>query len=142
MAVTLKNGFWVDENNNRWDENFYTQERAEELSKTLINCSDCSYCSYCFDCSDCSYCFDCSDCSDCDKTPKQYVADKIGSRKDNTRFYQDKNGVIRVVCGCFRGTLDEFAAKVEEVHGQDEYGEEYKKEIALAKVIFGEEQHG
>jgi len=65
------NNYWVDENNNRWDVNIYTETQAKKNSASLINCSDCSDCSRCFRCSDCSDCFDCSrcfrcsDCSDC-----------------------------------------------------------------------------
>lgn len=37
----------------------------------------------------------------------------IGSRKGTTTVCRDKDGGLIVSCGCFFGTLDEFAAKVE-----------------------------
>ena len=68
------NGYYIDENNNRWDCNLYTEDQAKKNSESLIDCSYCYRCSYCSDCSDCSdcsgcsgcsYCSDCSDCSYC-----------------------------------------------------------------------------
>ena len=66
------NGYWVDENNNRWDIEFYTEEAAEKCSKSLVdceNCINCNNCRYCYDCSDCGYscyCYNCYDCDNCD----------------------------------------------------------------------------
>ena len=71
------NNYWTDLNNNKWDCDIYTEEQAEKLSKTLINCfncincidciscSDCRYCSSCRSCRSCSDCSSCSSCSDC-----------------------------------------------------------------------------
>ena len=68
------NNRWVDAKNNSWNCNLYTKEQAEEYSKSLIDCRDCSSCTYCSSCSecrdcsscrDCSYCRDCRDCSYC-----------------------------------------------------------------------------
>lgn len=39
MLKTINN-YWVDENNNRWDIEIYTEE-AEKCSKSLVNCYDC-----------------------------------------------------------------------------------------------------
>lgn len=69
------NGYWVDENNNRWDIEFYTEEEAEKCSKSLVdceNCRDCRNCRNCCDCCDCcdcrycGYCYNCCDCDNCD----------------------------------------------------------------------------
>ena len=59
------NGYWIDGNNNRWNENIYTKEQAVLNSRTLVHCSYCRDCSDCRDCSGCSYCRDCRDCSGC-----------------------------------------------------------------------------
>jgi hypothetical protein len=46
-------GHWADENNNKWDCDKFTKTEAVELSKTILNCSDC------FSCSDCCSCYVC-----------------------------------------------------------------------------------
>ena len=56
------NGYWVDENNNRWDIEIYTEEQAEEFSKSLVNCYNCYNCC---DCHDCDNCYDCENCTHC-----------------------------------------------------------------------------
>ena len=58
---------------------------------------------------------------------------KIGSRLGTTTFFKSKLGV-EVSCGCFSGTLEQFEAKVNETHGNDKYGEEYRLAIELAKL--------
>ena len=35
-----ENGYWIDENNNRWGE-CCGKERAKELSSSMINCDNC-----------------------------------------------------------------------------------------------------
>ena len=60
--------YWVDENNNGWSKERYSKEKAEELSKTLVNCAncnDCTNCRNCIDCIGCSYCRDCISCGGC-----------------------------------------------------------------------------
>lgn len=47
---------------------------------------------------------------------------------------------VTVVCGCFTGTLDEFAAKVQETHGDSRYGREYRTIIEVIKIKFGMEK--
>jgi hypothetical protein len=60
----------------------------------------------------------------------------VGSRNDSTTFFRTERG-ISVVCGCFVGTLDEFAAKVTESHGDNEHAKAYELAIELAKVRIG-----
>lgn len=44
---------------------------------------------------------------------------------------------IQVVCGCFRGNLEEFEKAVLKTHADnDVYREQYLKEIAKVKVLF------
>jgi len=59
-----------------------------------------------------------------------------GSRNDITTFGSDANGSILVCCGCFYGTLEEFARKVEKTHGDNQFGKEYRAAIELARVRF------
>jgi len=39
------------------------------------------------------------------------------------------------VCGCFKGTLDEFRNAVEKTHGDDEHGIAYRALIARVEAI-------
>ncbi len=116
--MELKDGRWVDARGNSWNAELTTEDQAAKKSATLIDCrscSDCSDCSDCRSCRSCSYCRSCSDCSSCSENPQSYVSRKIGSRNSQTRFYW-LGDWTNVVCGCFRGTLDEFEAKVIATH--------------------------
>lgn len=181
-------GYWVDDNNNRWDSRYYPEEEAAFLSTTLYDCQDCTNCKYCIYCTKCTncvncnacvecrncyncggccncdycdYCFSCSWCSSCNfcyctysctecdsckgcgdyiSNPMRYTTEKIGSRSDNTFFYcgetyYDKKNV-QVACGCFSGDLHEFEKAVETKHGDNEYAQQYRKEIEKVKVLF------
>ena len=50
--------------------------------------------------------------------------------------FRTKDGGVAVKCGCFYGTLDEFAAKVQETHGDSLYGREYQAIIEVIKIHF------
>ena len=56
------NGYWIDENNNQWNENIYSKDEAIKWSKTLNNCTDCTYCTDCTGCTDCTDCKVCRNC--------------------------------------------------------------------------------
>ena len=58
----------------------------------------------------------------------------IGSRDATTTFSRDKSGGISVVCGCFLGTLDEFAEKATATHGDNKHAKAYRAAVELAKV--------
>ena len=182
------NGYWTDENNNRWDIEIYTEEQAENFSKSLVNCRncynchdcrncrnchdcrnccdccDCDYCynccycrncrccnncyncCYCRNCRNCDYCHDCRNCRNCDychdyeSNPQKYTTSRIGSRNDQTTFYygETKDGMeVQIVCGCFRGDLEDFEKAILETHkDNDLYREQYLKEIEKVKVLF------
>ena len=140
-----EDGFYVDENNNKWNAKSYTKEQAETCSKSLINCincincSDCRYCSDCINCSDCSNCINCSDCRYCSnyqKNPNRYIGSCIGSRKSQTTVYW-LNDNIQVVCGCFNGNLIEFENRVTNVYhdASNLHYREYMQFIAIVKII-------
>ena len=57
----------------------------------------------------------------------------IGSRDEYTTFFRAKDNAIAVACGCFCGSIDDFEARVREVHGDSKYGKEYQLAIELAK---------
>ena len=61
----------------------------------------------------------------------------IGSRHDTTTMYRCSDGIIRVSCGCFSGTLKEFRNKVGRIHGFNKYAKEYEAIIKVAKIHFG-----
>ena len=70
------------------------------------------------------------------RTNHYLVVGPIGSRDDYTTFFRSKDGVIKVKCGCFKGTTDEFLAKVEKTHGNSKYAKVYRMatEMALAQI--------
>ena len=152
-------GYWVDRNNNSWSCEHYAKDQAQAFSDSLkncrnctncINCSDCSYCSdcsdcfrcsdcsrcsCCFRCSDCSCCSCCSDCSNWKDSPQCYVTPRIGSRTDQTRIFWG-SGRTEVSCGCFRGTLEEFEAKVKETYPNSSgHGADYRNQIEIMKML-------
>ena len=70
------------------------------------------------------------------RTNHYLVIGPIGSRGDYTTFFRSKEGTIKVKCGCFRGTTDEFLDKVEKTHGDSKYAKVYRMatEMALAQI--------
>lgn len=138
------NNFYVDENNNRWDADIYTKSYAQKCSESLVYCHNCSDCSCCRNCSDCHnchnchYCRDCSNCHNCSDfniNPQRYVTPKVGSRDDNTTIYWVGNDV-QVVCGCFRGNVDEWEAKIKETHKYNEkHLKDYLEQVENIKKI-------
>ncbi len=57
----------------------------------------------------------------------------IGSRQGIT-YVTKTERTIHVRCGCFYGTLEEFAAKVEKEHGDSQHGKSYKAAIEFIKA--------
>ena len=70
------------------------------------------------------------------RTKHYLVVGPIGSRNDYTTFFRSKEGTIKVKCGCFMGTIDEFLYKVEITHGDSKYAKVYRMatEMALAQI--------
>ena len=58
----------------------------------------------------------------------------IGSRGGTTTFFRGSDNKIHVNCGCFNGTIDEFANAVDETHGDNKHGQTYRKSIEIAKL--------
>lgn len=59
----------------------------------------------------------------------------IGSRNGYTIIFHTDKGVF-VQCGCFRGTLDEFEAKVKETHQGNNHERDYLALIRFIKIKF------
>ena len=57
----------------------------------------------------------------------------------NTTFFKSEDGDVKVVCGCFYGTLDEFRKKVKETHGDSKYATEYLMIADLMELHFKED---
>ena len=120
------NNFYVDENNNRWDADIYTKSDAQTCSESLVNCHNCR---------NCRDCRNCHNCSDFNINPQRYVTPKVGSRDDNTTIYWVGNDV-QVVCGCFRGNVDEWEAKIKETHKYNEkHLKDYLEQVENIKKI-------
>ena len=63
------------------------------------------------------------------------IVGPLGSRSAYTQIYRTDQGVY-VKCGCFFGTIDEFAEKVKKTHAGNMYERDYKALMELAKVKF------
>ena len=59
----------------------------------------------------------------------------IGSRNGCTTIFHTDKGIF-VQCGCFRGTLDEFAEKVKETHGDNEHARNYLALVDFVKIKY------
>ena len=64
----------------------------------------------------------------------------FGSCYRNTTFFKCKDGLVRVACGCFYGTIEEFKAKVKQTHGDTKLAVEYLKIAELMKYHFSNEE--
>ena len=63
------------------------------------------------------------------------IVGPLGSRSAYTHIYRTDQGVY-VKCGCFFGTIDEFAEKVKKTHAGNKYERDYNALIEYAKVRF------
>ena len=120
-----ENGFWIDENNNRWNCDCYNKNQAIELSEKLINCTDCR---------GCTYCTDCTGCRGFNSNPQKISSKKIGRRNSETTVYFNDTKT-QIVCGCFRDTLEAFEIQVKKVHIGTKYFDEYMKFIEAVKIF-------
>ena len=62
------------------------------------------------------------------------IIGNIGSRAGYTQVYNTDNGIF-VKCGCFFGSIDEFAEKVKKTHGDNKHAQAYRLLIDFAKHI-------
>ena len=63
-----------------------------------------------------------------------WITPRMGSRNDVTTFFRNVNNQISVVCGCFYGTIDEFAEQVKKTHGDNKHAHDYNRAIQMAKI--------
>lgn len=70
MELKIIDGYYVDENNNRWKCDKYLKREAIYHSKNLLDChycTDCEKCIHCAFCTNCEKCENCYKCKDCYK---------------------------------------------------------------------------
>ena len=67
-----------------------------------------------------------------EKNTDIFIAGPLGSRNGYTTFFHTDKGIF-VRCGCFRGTLDEFVAKVKETHNDNEHARNYLAIVEFVK---------
>lgn len=60
----------------------------------------------------------------------------FGSSNRTTTVFRESNNKIKIKCGCFSGTLEEFSKQVTETHVENEYGIIYKAIIEVIKLRF------
>lgn len=60
-----ENGYWIDDNNNRWNCNNFSEDEAMINSFNCNNCYDCHNCHNCDSCYECHNCHNCHDCHSC-----------------------------------------------------------------------------
>lgn len=66
--IKTENGWYIDENNNRWNDSDFTAEEAAMYSATLKNCKNCTDCCFSENCDSCvsvDFCYACTDCIQC-----------------------------------------------------------------------------
>ena len=60
----------------------------------------------------------------------------FGIKGRTTTVFREKEDKIKIKCGCFSGSIEEFEKRVEEKHGDSKFGREYKAIINVIKVKF------
>ncbi|MDV3834175.1 hypothetical protein CMU13_12670, partial [Elizabethkingia anophelis] len=61
----------------------------------------------------------------------------FGSSNRTTTFFKEKDSKIKVSCGCFYGSIEEFEKQVKETHGEGKNAKEYLSIIEVVKIKFG-----
>ena len=108
-----------------------------ENCRNCRNCQNCGECWNCIKCRDCWNCQNCGECRDFKENPERIVSPKQGSRSSQTTIYWLK-GQNLVVCGCWKGNVIEFEKRVDDIHGDNEFGRQYQQFIIKAKKLMGE----
>ena len=66
------------------------------------------------------------------KSTHYMVMGPMGSRNAFTTFFRNKEGTIKVVCGCFFGDIHEFLEKVTQTPGDSNYPRVYRAAVQVA----------
>ena len=121
---------WVYDSAIIWD-------RARVCDKAIVRDSVMVGCSalICGTATICGTAMICGTARVCDSADVLTVSD-IGSRCGTTTVFKCSDDTIRIKCGCFYGTVEEFEKAVEKTHGNNKFGKEYRAVIELIKVHF------
>ena len=101
-----------------------------------VGCSFGEWCSFGVGCSFGEWC-------ECEfgKFQKMLSAGGFGREGRTTYFFRCTDGIY-VRCGCFAGTLDEWAERVQKTHRDSVYGRGYLALIPAVKIMMeGEKEH-
>lgn len=60
----------------------------------------------------------------------------IESMVDKTTFFRCQDGSVKLTCGCFKGTIEEFLDKVKKTHKDNKYAQMYRKAVEMARIHF------
>jgi len=60
----------------------------------------------------------------------------FGSTNRITTVFREESNKLKIVCGCFSGTLEEFTEQVKETHGDNKFSKEYFAIIEVIKILF------
>lgn len=60
----------------------------------------------------------------------------FGSVNRTTTVFKEANGKIKIICGCFNGTIDEFKNQVLQTHKENKFAKEYLAIIEVIKIKF------
>ena len=63
--------------------------------------------------------------------------DCFGLSNRHTHAYLTNGNKVEIICGCFKGSIEEFEKKVEETHSGTLYEKQYKAIIGVIKIKFG-----
>ena len=135
MAVEIGElGGWIEkENNLSHDGNAWVFRNAEVYGNARV-------------CGDARVYGNAEVCSDAEVFRMEHylVMGPIGSRNAFTTFFRTKDRKIKVTCGCFFGTIDEFLAKVKQTHGDSKHAKVYRAavEVTLAQLEDVERRNG
>jgi len=112
--------------------NGVSKEFAEVNSNWESDNSTNTGCWNCWNCRDCRDCRDCSSCRDFQTNPERITSPIIGSRDSQTTYYWTDE-TEQIICGCFKGTMEEFEDAIKETHGDNEHGKSYMNWIKRVK---------
>ena len=79
---------------------------------------------------------DLGECGNLNSASDVLIVGNIGSRNGYTTIFHTDKGLF-VQCGCFKGSLDKFVAKVKETHEDNQHAKVYLAMVEFAKVKFG-----
>ncbi|WP_407478435.1 hypothetical protein, partial [Elizabethkingia anophelis] len=61
----------------------------------------------------------------------------FGSSNRTTTFFKENDSKVKVSCGCFSGSIEEFEKQVIGTHGEGKHAKEYLSIIEVVKIKFG-----